>query len=72
MCKPRFCSQGVIPDGFETKKVKEKKTLKALETPPPLMAKVMKNYHFFGTLVDVKYFSSIMNHKLLSGYSRYC
>ena len=45
MCKPRFCSQGVILDGFETKKVKEKKTLKALETPP-LMAKVMKNYHF--------------------------
>ena len=34
MCKPRFCSQGVIPDGFETKKVKEKKTLKALEPPP--------------------------------------
>ena len=23
-------------------------------------------------LIDVKYFSSIMNHKLLSGYSRYC
>ena len=39
MCKPRFCSQGVILDGFETKKVKEKKTLKALETPPLLNGK---------------------------------
>ena len=36
--------------GLGSDKKEFEKTLIALETPPPLMAKVMKNYHFFGTL----------------------
>ena len=46
MCKTRFGSQGVILYGFKAKQIE--KTFIAFETPsPPLMAKVMKNDHFF-------------------------
>ena len=39
MCKMRFGSHGVILDGFKQTKIETR--------PPPLMAKVMKNFHFF-------------------------
>ena len=45
MCKTRFESQRVFLHGFST--ICFWKTLMALEIPPPLMAKVIKNYLFF-------------------------
>ena len=49
-----FGSQGVILDGFKKtewrfKKTIVEKTIMALETPCPLMAKVMQNVHSFWT-----------------------
>jgi len=48
MSKTRFGSQRVIVDGFEEKKLILKKNVNGTRegSPPPPIAKVMKNDHF--------------------------